>query len=78
MGLENLSSPFADISKNSMEPQKVSSANSPIKSKEGDDSNFTYHSPFYQADNLFRSQTQNLLAKNTEYDTLEHTFASQQ
>lgn len=77
MGLENLSSPFADISKNSMEPQKVSSANSPIKSKEGDESNFTYHSPFYQPDNLFRSQTQNLIAKNSEYDTLEHTFASQ-
>ena len=77
MGLENLSSPFADISKNSMEPQRVTSANSPIKSKEGDDSNFTYHSPFYQADNLFRSKTQNLLAKDTEYDTLEHTFASQ-
>ena len=32
MGLENLSSPFADISKNSMEPQRVNSANSVIKS----------------------------------------------
>ena len=77
MGLENLSSVFSNISENSMEPPRVTSANSPIKSKEGDESNFTYHSPFYQPDNLFRSQTQNLIAKNSEYDTLEHTFASQ-
>ena len=77
MALENLSSVFSNISENSMEPQKVTSANSPIKSKESDESNFTYHSPFYQPDNLFRTQTQNLIAKDTEYDTLDHTFASQ-
>ena len=77
MGLENLSTAFNDLSKNSMEPQKVTSANSPAKSKEADGDNFKYHSLFYQEDTLFRTKTQNLLSKNTEYDKLEHTFASQ-
>ena len=77
MGLENLSTAFNDISKNSMEPQKITSANSPAKSKEADGDNFKYHSLFYQEDTLFRTKTQNLLSKNTEYDKLEHTFASQ-
>ena len=77
MGLENLSSPFADISKNSMEPQKVTSANSVIKSKESDELNFGANSPFYQPDNIFRSKTQDLISGNSQYNTLEHSFASQ-
>ena len=77
MGLENLSSPFSDISKNSMEPQRVNSANSVIKSKESDELNFGGNSPFYQPDNIFRSKTQDLISGNSQYDTLEHSFASQ-
>ena len=77
MGLENLSSPFSDISKNSMEPQRVNSANSVIKSKESDELNFGGNSPFYQPDNIFRSKTQDLISGNSQYNTLEHSFASQ-
>lgn len=75
MGLENLSSVFSDISRNSIDP--IDGANSPAKQKPTDAQNFNY-TPFPEKNSEFANQSISLVGGESLIDTeIEHTFGTQ-